>query len=76
MDSTFFVNRNINFFIDKSYDKYIKEDEFEEPLKVIINIIKTKLNELTDEEITYIWDLAGIMLLCSIKYQEYINTYN
>jgi len=69
------LNRNIDFFVEKEYDDYIKHDEFKKPLDFMITLLKERIDELSREEMNYIWDLICIMLICSHEYFKYLIKY-
>lgn len=69
------INRNINFFVEKEYGVYIKNDEYKKPLMYIVNILKEKFSILTEDEQEYLWDLISIMLICSDEYLKYLTKY-
>ena len=68
------LDRDLKFFMDKSFNEYIKEDEYAKPLHFIIDFVKNHIHEIPEEDMTYIWDLTGIMLVCCDEYVKYINT--
>ena len=70
------LNKNIDYFIEKDYNKYIKKDEYLGPLRFIVDFMKKKIKTLPEEEFEYVWDLIGIMLICCDEYVKYMNKYN
>lgn len=69
------INRNLDFFITKKYNTYIRNDEYKKPLEYIIVTLKEKFNLLTVDEQDYLWDLISIMLICSDEYLKYLTKY-
>lgn len=65
------IERDINYFSKKNYSKFIKKDLYKNTIDFILNYIKTYFNILSEKETSHIWDLVGIMAICSESYEKY-----
>lgn len=69
------LDRNMQYFLNKNFNNYIKDDEYSKPLHFIIEFLKTNFHQLPEKDLEYVWDLTGIMLVCCDEYVKHINKY-
>lgn len=62
------MSRNIDFFNNCSYDKFIEQDNHGEWLDEIIKIFRVEYFNLKQKEIDIVWKCMDTMLECVIKY--------
>lgn len=67
------IERNLNHFSKKNYDKFIKKDIYKDTIDFALNYIKKDINNLSEQEINHIWDLISILAICSEEYNVFIS---
>ena len=73
------IARDKDFFLDNIDDlneKYIKKDERQEWIEGIVSHIKKKINVLSDDQTTDVWDSLNGMLENVIKYRILIGDFD
>jgi len=68
-DSKSIINRDEKYFINRSFDEYIKKDENQKYIENIIDIIQSQYSELNKNEKNCIWKYIEQMLSDSIKFK-------
>lgn len=64
------LERNTDFFVKNKFSQFVKNDENKTFMYTLINLLKKKFMELSDEERSAIWDLANELLVCVIKFMK------
>ncbi len=69
------IKKDLDFFLEKDYTYVIKKDRWEKLINFIITYVKTHADKLDEEEMTEIWDLIWVLLICSEYYDKYVKDY-
>ncbi len=69
------LDRNLDFFINNKFDKFVKNDENKTFMYTLINLIKKRVLELSKEEKDVIWGLINKLLVSVIKYKKITGDY-
>lgn len=69
------VQRDINFFKNNQFSKYIKDDDNRPFMYSFLNMIKKKIDTLSEDEMSAIWDIINQLLLSCIEYKRLIHDY-
>ena len=64
------LDKNLNFFKEKDYSYIIKKDNWEKTTYFIISYIKNQINNLDKDELSEIWKLVWVLVLCSEYYAK------
>ncbi len=64
------LQRNTDFFVCEQFNQYVKDDENKTLLYTIINIIKRRFLELSNDEQATIWQLINQLLVGVVKYKK------
>lgn len=67
--------RNVDFFKNNQFSKFVKNDDNRPFMYSFINMIKKKLDVLSPEELDAIWTGTTKLLLCCIEYKRLTNDY-
>jgi len=67
--------RDVNFFKNNQFSKFVKNDDNRSFMYSFINMVKKKLDYLQPEELNAVWDNTTKMLLCCIEYKRLTNDY-
>ncbi len=62
--------KDTEFFMQNKFSQFVKNDENKTFMYTLINLIKKRFLELSQEEKNVIWDLANDLLVCVIKYMK------
>ncbi len=66
------LNKDFNFFIKKKYNKYLNKQN-EDIIQPILSMVKTKFNTLEAAEQNQVWELVGILSICSAEYSKLVH---
>ena len=69
------LNKDLNFLMEYKFDKFIKNDHNKTWMYTMIDLIKNKINDMSEEEKNYIWDIFKKILICVTKYKKIIGDY-
>ncbi len=69
------LSRDTQFFVNNKFDKFVKDDENKTFMYTLINLIKKRFLERTEEEKKVIWDLINQLLISVIKYKKVTKDY-
>lgn len=64
------INRNADYFLNRDYSNYIKEDEKKEFINDIIDLIKRNYSQLKKEEQELYWPIGLELLKCVIEFMQ------
>ncbi len=64
------IKRDLNFFINNNFGKYIKNDDNRTFMYTLINLIKRRVKSFSPQELAELWNLANRLLGCVAKYKE------
>ncbi len=64
------MEKDKKFFIENSFDSYIKNDENKNFMQSLLNMIKKGIDRLTAQEEAHIWSLAQDLLRYTINYMR------
>lgn len=67
------IERNLDHFSRKDYNKFIKKDMYKDTIDFALNYIRKDINNLSEQEMNYIWDLISILAICSEEYKCFIH---
>lgn len=67
--------RDVNFFVNNKFDKFVKDDENKTFMYTLIDLVKQRFLERTPEEKNVIWDLINQLLVSVIKYKKITGDY-
>ena len=65
-----------NFFLNNKFSGFIKNDENKTFMYSFINLLKNKINDLSEAEKKLLWSLIKDMLACVIKYKKATNDFS
>jgi len=68
--------RNVDFFKNNQFSKFVKNDDNRAFMYSFINMIKKKLDILSPEELDAIWNETTKLLICCIEYKRLTNDYD
>lgn len=68
--------RDLDFFMNHKFKKFIKNDENKTFMYTLFNLIKKRFLELSENEQNLIWDLVYNLLICVAKYKKLTNDFN
>jgi hypothetical protein len=63
---------NADYFLNRNYDQLIKNDHNKTMIYDVIKLITKCFNHLTKDEQAEVWEIANILLLCSIEFKKHI----
>lgn len=63
------INKNEEYFLKNSFDKYIKKDENQMFIQSLVQLFRDNHDQLTAQEKNYIWGLNLKMLNCVTEYK-------
>jgi hypothetical protein len=63
---------NADYFLNRNYDELIKNDHNKTMIYDVIKLVVKCFKRLTSSEQEETWELANIMLLCSIEFKKHI----
>ncbi len=66
------LRKDIEFFKEKDYAYAIKKNRWEETINFIISHVKKRIDDLNENELSEIWDLVWVLLICSEYYEKYV----
>lgn len=69
----YILNKNEAYFLDRSYDEYIKKDKNQRFIETLIEMIQESRSALTDTEVEYIWVSVQEMLGYAMNFKILIN---
>ena len=69
------ITQNLDFFIANNFSQFVKNDSNKTFLYTLINLIKKRFFERSEDEKKMIWALMKSMLVCVIKYKKLINDF-
>lgn len=64
------INKDEDFFLKNRFEKHIKNDENKTFMYTLVNLVKNRFRERSDEEKEYIWSLCNKLLVAVIKYYD------
>lgn len=64
------VNKDEDFFLKNRFEKHIKNDENKTFMYTLVNLVKNRFRERSDEEKEYIWSLCNKLLVAVIQYYK------
>lgn len=66
------IDRNLNHFSKKNYDKFIKKDMYKDTIDFALNYLRRDMAILSKQEMDYIWNLISILAICSEEYKDFL----
>lgn len=69
------IAEDTDFFMKNNFSNFVKNDENKTFMYTLLNLIKRRFLERTEEEKKYIWSLTKLLLGHVIKYKKLIGDY-
>jgi hypothetical protein len=69
------LNRDMDFFMNNKFNQFIKNDENKTFMYTLVNLIKKRFLERSEEEKKMIWDLSNDLLAAVVKYKKITGDY-
>lgn len=69
------LERNEEFFLKNKFDKFIKNDENKTFMYTLVNLIKKKYRERSEEEKNLLWELINQLLVSVVQYKKISGDY-
>jgi hypothetical protein len=69
------LERDIDFFLNNKFSKFIKNDENKTFMHTLLNIFKKKIIDLSDAEKNMLWDIMHGILLNIVQYKKLSGDY-
>ncbi len=70
------ANRDINFFMNHGYEKFIKEDGNKAFMYTLMNTVKDRIAQMDADELTEVWSVMDNMLLNVVRYLKITGDYS
>jgi hypothetical protein len=70
------MNKDLDFFKQNQFSKFIKNDDNRQFMYSIINMLKKKIETLEPEAIEVIWDIILQLLMSCIEYKKLTRDYD
>lgn len=70
----YIITENSDFFLKNQYTEFIKNDENKSFLQSLVNLIKNKYTEISEQERKALWTLVKSMLGSIVKYKKATNS--
>ena len=64
------INRDLSFFLNHKFKKFIKNDENKTFMYTFMNLVKNELKKMSEKELDILWKLVNKMLLCIVEYKK------
>lgn len=69
---SYITTYDADYFLNRNYDSLIKNDHNKTMIYDVIKLVVTCFKHLTKEEQDEIWELANVLLVCSIEFKNHI----